>query len=52
MNDLKVLFNRIIIKLFVLFLIEILYEVGIRVKVLIKIYMKKKCGNKFKNLRI
>lgn len=45
MNDLKVLLNRITIKSFVLLLIEILHEAGIRVKVLIKIHMKKKCGN-------
>lgn len=42
MNDLKVLLNRITIKSFVLLLIEILHEAGIRVKVLIKIHMKKK----------
>lgn len=52
MNDLKVLLNRITIKSFVLLLIEILHEAGIRVKVLIKIHMKKKCDNKLKNLRI
>lgn len=52
MNDLKVLLNRITIKSFILLLIEILHEAGIRVKVLIKIHMKKKCGNKLKNLRI
>lgn len=42
MNDLKVLLNRITIKSFVLLLIEILHEAGIRVKALIKIHMKKK----------
>lgn len=42
MNDLKVLLNRITIKSFILLLIEILHEAGIRVKVLIKIHMKKK----------
>lgn len=42
MNDLKVLLNRITIKSFILLLIEILHEAGIRVKALIKIHMKKK----------
>lgn len=32
MNDLKVLLNRITIKSFILLLIEILHEAGIRVK--------------------
>lgn len=50
MNDLKVLLNRITIKSFILLLIEILHEAGIRVKVLIKIHMKKKCGNKLDKL--
>lgn len=50
MNDLKVLLNRITIKSFILLLIEILHEAGIWVKVLIKIHMKKKCGNKLDKL--
>lgn len=50
MNDLKVLLNRITIKSFILLLIEILHKAGIRVKVLIKIHMKKKCGNKLDKL--
>lgn len=51
MNDLKVLLNRITIKSFILLLIEILHEAGIRVKVLIKIHMKKRCGNKLDNIK-
>lgn len=50
MNDLKVLLNRITIKSFILLLIEILHEAGIRLKILIKIHMKKKCGNKLDKL--
>lgn len=52
MNDLKVLLNRITIKSFILLLIEILHEAGIRVKVLIKIHMKKNVAINLINLRI